>query len=289
MRESGKRGVLAVLVLAGVFTAAGEPEGSYQTSRPATDPLHQPLDQILDMYVRDGLVYYRALQIERARFDRYVAALEVPAATYERWSPPEQMAFWINAYNAFVLRTVIDHYPIRGGSDRYPADSIRQIPGAFDRRTHRAAGRAVTLDEIEHTILPAFADPRVQVALGRGAVGSPRLRSEAYASARLEDQLASATREFARDVDQIRIDRLGGRITVSPVIGWHEAAFVAAYGGEDAPASERSPIERAILALATPHLYPLERAFVEKGRFTISYHDFDWRLNDLTGGPPPRK
>ncbi len=51
------------------------------------------------------------------------------------------MAFWVNAYNAFVLQTVINHYPIRGTSSAYPASSIRQIPGAFDQTTHRAAGR----------------------------------------------------------------------------------------------------------------------------------------------------
>ena len=63
---------------------------SVQSSSPAaplTDPLHRPLDQILDLNVRDGLVYYRALKSERGRLDRYAASLNVPAATYEGWSP----------------------------------------------------------------------------------------------------------------------------------------------------------------------------------------------------------
>src|SRR5215469_12237553 len=70
------------------------------------DPLHRPFDQILDQNVRDGMVYYRALLSGRGALDRYVASLNVPAATYDGWPKPQQMAFWVDAYNAFVLETV---------------------------------------------------------------------------------------------------------------------------------------------------------------------------------------
>ena len=90
-----------------------------------------------------------------------------------------------------MLRTVIDHYPIPARSPQYPARSIRQIPGAFERLTHRVAGRTLTLDQIEREVLPEFHDPRVFFALGRGAVGSGRLRSEAFVPVRLEEQLAA--------------------------------------------------------------------------------------------------
>ncbi|MGH9370066.1 MAG: DUF547 domain-containing protein, partial [Vicinamibacterales bacterium] len=132
---------------------------------------HRPFDQLLDLNVRDGLVYYRAVKSERGRLDRYVASLNVPSAAYDKWPRDEKVAFWLNAYNAIVLQTAVNHYPIRGKSADYPASSIRQIPGAFERAKHRIAGRAVTLDEIEKTILPEFKDPRVYLALGRGAVG----------------------------------------------------------------------------------------------------------------------
>jgi hypothetical protein len=96
------------------------------------DALHRPYDEILDVYVRDGLVYYHALKLERAKLDRYVQSLgEVTPDTLKGWSPDRQLSFWINAYNALVLRTVIDGYPIRGKAPDYPPNSIRQIPGAF--------------------------------------------------------------------------------------------------------------------------------------------------------------
>src|SRR4029453_11166437 len=120
------------------------------------DALHRPFDQILDLNVRDGLVYYRALRASRAGLDRYAASLNVPATTYQSWPREQQMAFWVNAYNAFVLQTIVDHYPINGSSKAYPSNSVRQIPGGFEQVKHRAAGQSLTLDEIEKKILPQF-------------------------------------------------------------------------------------------------------------------------------------
>lgn len=251
------------------------------------DPLHRPLDQILDVNVRDGLVYYRALRSDRGRLDRYVASLNVPAATYGGWSRERKMAFWVNAYNAFVLQTVIDRYPIQGSSKDYPAKSIRQIPGAFERIPHRAAGRSVTLDDIEKQVLPEFTEPRLYLALGRGAVGSGRLRSEAYAGARIEQQLDAIQQEFVADQGMIRIDRGAGQISVTPIVSWHDAEFAAAYDqGPTGPYAQRSAIERAIVAFIAPRLLPLEKEFLQKNAFKVTYHPFDWRLNDLTGGRP---
>ena len=98
---------------------------------PTVEAIHRPLDQILDVNVRDGLVYYRALKAERGRLDRYVASLNVTAGDLPGWSSAQQMAFWVNAYNAFVLQTVINHYPLKG-SPEYPLQHP-QIPGAFDK------------------------------------------------------------------------------------------------------------------------------------------------------------
>ncbi len=255
------------------------------TPAPGAEPLHRPLDQILDLYVRDGLVYYRALKTERSRLDRYVASLNVPAATYDGWSQPQKMAFWVDAYNAFVLTTVIDHYPIRGRSASFPASSIRQIPGAFEQTAWHAAGRSVTLDGIEKTILPEFKEPRLFLALGRGAVGSGRLRSEAYTGERLDKQLTDIQHEFVSDRQMLRVDRLINQVTVTPILSWREQEFMAAYDKEKDPAfAQRSPIERALIAFIKPNLLPLEREFITKNEFKVSFHDFDWRLNDLTGG-----
>lgn len=263
----------------------GRAAGTAAQAPAQVEPFHSAYDQLLDLNVRDGFVYYAALRSERGRLDRYVASLNVAPATYERWSRDARLAFWVNAYNAIVLQTVVNHYPIRGRASAYPAASIRQIPGAFERTAHRVAGRALTLDEIEKSVLPEFRDPRVYLALGRAAVGSGRLRSEAYTAARLEAQLESVRTEFVDQHAMFRLDRLADQISVTPIISWRESEFVEAYGGGGQGASAtRSPIERAILAFAMPGLLRLEREFVERDAFRIVFHDFDWRLNDLTGG-----
>ncbi len=280
--------VFPVLLVAGLlaFPIQASPIVILQESQ-HTGPLHRPLDAILEVYVRDGLVYYRALKSERGRLDRYAASLNVPAETYGGWTREQQMAFWLNAYNVFVLRTVIDHYPIKGRSDAYPASSIRQIPGAFERTKHRAAGRIVTLDEIEKTILVEFKDPRLYLALGRGAVGSGRLHSEAYTGARLAAQLDSTLGDFMTRQAMIRIDRSADTMSVTPIISWHEPEFVAAYDIDaSGPFAQRSPVERAIVAFISPRLLPLEKEFVQKNEFRVVFHPFDWRLNDLSGGRP---
>jgi hypothetical protein len=268
---------LAVVLCTGGLLAA-------QSAEPVP-PFHRPLDQLLDVNVRDGLVYYRALRGERGRLDRYVASLNVTPATLQNWSREEKIAFWLNAYNAIVLQTVINRYPLQGRAAGYPASSIRQIPGAFDQVKHRVAGRSLTLDDIEKTVLPEFADPRLYLALGRGAVGSGRLRSEAYTAPRLNGQLAAVQSDFVNDQSMIQIDRLNGKVSVTPIISWREAEFVKAYDkGAQGPYAQRSPIERAVIAFVSPHLLRLEREFVEKNAFQMTFHEFDWRLNDLSGG-----
>ena len=145
----------------------------------------------------------------------------------------------------------------------------------------------MTLDQIEKDILAEFGDPRVFLALGRGAAGSGRLRSEAYAGDRLDAQLEAAASELATDTRHVAIDQLTNSLGVSAIIGWREAAFVAAYdraGGSDGVFASRSPIERAAIAFVQPHLFPSEREYLSRNTFKVMYLPFDWSLNDLTGG-----
>ncbi|HVC18592.1 MAG TPA: DUF547 domain-containing protein [Vicinamibacterales bacterium] len=278
--------LLCVLLAAAVTVGTGRAVTAQGGAAPVyVDPLHKPLDTLLNEYVRDGLVYYGAVKQDRATLDRYIASLDGPSATaaaYAGWTRDQQLAFWLNAYNAFVLQTVINHYPIHGTSPLYPPHSIRQIPGAFDRITHRAAGRTVTLDQIEKQILPAFHDPRVYFALGRGAVGSGRLRSEAYASKRLDQQLDDVEAECLSRSSCAQIDEVGDVISVSSIFSWHAPEFIAGYAGKALPLfASRSPVERAILAYIRPDLLTIEKDFIARNTFRVTFQKFDWRLNDM--------
>jgi hypothetical protein len=265
--------VLVFAVLLAPAPAAQEP---VDASR------RKAFDTILDLNVRDGFVYYRALKAERGRLDGFVNALATVGV--DKLPKDEQLAFWLNAYNALVLRTVVDHYPIPGRSSEYPARSIRQIPGAFERLTHRVGGRSLTLDQIEQTILRSFNDPRVYLALGRGAVSSGRLRSEAFSATELERQLTEVANECLTRPECVQFDREGGKMSVNAIFSWRELEFTAAYADKAPPAfANRSPIERAVVAFVQPRLLTTEKEFVTKNTFEMVYKKFDWSLNDLTG------
>jgi len=266
---------LALLALAGLSS-----RGAQGAQEPGI--VLGPFDAILDTYVRDGYVYYRALKLERRRLDEYVRQLG--AGDVDKRTRDEQMAFWLNAYDALVLQTVIDGYPAPRRSNEYPQRSIRQTPGSFEKLTHRVAGRTLTLDQIEQTILPGFKDPRVYFALGRGAVGSGRLRSEPFTAAGLERQLTEVASECVTHAQCVAIDRAQNKVMASSIFSWREKEFSAAYADKASAAfSARSPIERAVLAFVEPRLLTTERDFLAANEFRVEFAPFDWSLNDLTG------
>ena len=270
-------------LVAAVVLAATTAVPSAQPIPSTVHPLHQPFDQLLDVYVRDGFVYYNALRVERGRLDAYVASLNSPtAAALAKGTPDEQKAFWVNAYNALVLRTVIDHYPVRGRVKEYPASSIRQIPGAFEKPVHRVAGRTISLDGIEKEMLAPLGDARVFLALGRGSYGGGRLRSEAYDGPTMEKLLTAVAAETAQRVELFKIDELANTVSVSPVFSWREPVFAASLA-DKAPDiyKQRSGMERAILALVHDHVSTPEALFLQKNTFKVEFHEYDWRLNDL--------
>ena len=270
------RAVMISIVLALSVVVSPAAQESGEAARTGT------FDQLLELYVRNGDVYYRAIKSERARVDGYTGQLAT--ASIDKLSREEQLAFWLNAYNALVLRTVADHYPIQGRSTQYPAKSIRQVSGAFERLPHRVAGRTLTLDQIEETVLSGFHDPRVYFALGRGASGSGRLRSEAFTPARLEAQLADVAAECVTRAQCLTIDRENGKVGASSIFSWREKDFAAAYP-DKAPAAlaTRSAIERAVIAFVLPKLVASEKEFIAMNTFQLTYSKFDWTLNDLTG------
>ncbi len=240
------------------------------------------LDTILDTYVRDGFVYYRALKADHAKLDAFLA--QAATASIDSEPPAAQLAFWLNAYDALVLKTVIEHYPIAGRSADYPPRSIRQISGAFERTAHRAANRTVTLDQIEQAILPGFHDPRVFFAIGRGAVDGGRLRSEAYAPERLDAQLAEVEAECASRPSCVAVDREQNTLGASAIFSWRRADFTAAYATKSPETfAQRSDIERAVLAFVWPKLLTTEKEFLAGNQWQMAYKKFDWTLNDLTG------
>ncbi|UCC71783.1 MAG: DUF547 domain-containing protein [Gemmatimonadota bacterium] len=250
---------------------------------------HATFDTLLALYVQDGRVDYAALQDERELLDRYleqVAAVE--ADEVAGWPEAERIAYLINAYNAYVLVTVIDHYPIGGSSflkkltspNRfgYPANSIRHIDGVFDRLRHRVAGTEMTLDDIEHGTLRAnHNEPRVHFALVCAALSCPPLRGEAYRGDRLEEQLDDQGRRFLNDPRQNRFEIERRQVHLSRIFDWYgedfeEFATETGYG--------RDRKINGVLSFVSRYLIDRVVDFLESGEYRVQFESYDWTLND---------
>lgn len=247
------------------------------------DRSHGLYAQILKTHVREGLVDYAALKAGRARLDSYVAALgSVPPQTLSSWSLEDRFAYWINAYNAFTLKVIIDHYPIDGSwFSLYPRNSIRQISGVWDKITFTAAGRQVTLNQIEHEILrKEFADPRLHASINCASMSCPALWPEPFLGDRLHRQLEDAAKAFATSPARNRIDLAAKVLHASMIFDWFSDDFVKAYapGGSFAGLDGKSAAAAGFLAKFGP---PQAQAAISAGGFSVRWLSYDWSLNDV--------
>jgi hypothetical protein len=269
----------STILLAGLLSLMAPAASARQAS--AFD--HARLDAVLAAFVGAGGVDYAALQRGRAPLDEYARALAaVDSATFDSWPRAEKVAYMINAYNAHVLLGVIDNYPIRRSLRPTalvrPANSVWQIAGFFDTVRRRAAGRDLTLDEIEHGWLrEVLREPRVHFALVCAARSCPPLRREAFVAARLDAQLDDQASVFFADARSNQLEPRRGVVRLSSILKWFGEDF-----DQFAPASgfAGSTTERGVLAYAARHTTPEVARRLAAGGYRIEYIDYDWTLND---------
>lgn len=255
--------------------------------RPATaqdfDHDYAAYAAVLRAHVRPPRVDYAALQRDRARLDAVVASFDAPGARGEaQWSREQRLAFWINAYNVFTLRVIVDHYPIASGwLTLQPRNSIRQIDGVWTDLTWQAAGRSVTLDQIEHQIIrPTFGEPRIHFAVNCASVSCPPLAAQPYRAATLEAQLDAAARAYLASAQGLQVD--GPTLRVSSIFKWYGDDFVARYAS--LVPGRRDATERAILGALVSHGPARAAAAARAGTARIAFLDYDWSLNDVAAG-----
>jgi len=250
---------------------------------------HAAFDTVLSRFVRDGRVDYAALAVGRETLDAYleqVAAVEL--AAFAAWSEDDQIAYLINAYNAYTLETVVDHYPIKGSSFfkkltspkrfAFPANSIRHIDGVFDGITHTVMGRGMTLDDIVDGLVRAeYDERRVHFALACAALSCPPLREEAYRGARLDEQLDDQGRLFLSDPRLNRFESERGHVYLSKIFDWYGDDF-RDYADESIYASDAKI--GGVLTFVTRYLRQRTVEFLESAEYRVEFLSFDWTLND---------
>jgi hypothetical protein len=228
------------------------------------DHEHRQWTAILGQYVKDGSVEYRGLADRgQPAFDAYLRTLSVAAAEESGWTRAQRLAFWINAYNAFTIRLILDHYPVRSiraiGFLPLAAFRTKFIPLGAD-------GREISLNVIENDILRAqFHDPRIHFAIVCASKSCPALRSEAYRSSVLDQQLDEAGRAFLDDPSKNRWEPGSRTLYLSSIFKWFRGDFERAGG--------------ALPAYVAGYTRPPDAAILASGNVRLVFLDYDWSLN----------
>jgi hypothetical protein len=216
----------AVLALAlGLATAAAAPAAAPDTRRPAAvtaSPFdHSDYDRLLKKYVNArGLVNYKGLKADQAGLNQYLERISKnPPAN--SWSKADQMAYWINAYNAYTIRLVLDYYPLKSIKDIGSSIKIPFVTTPWAAKFFSIGGKKMSLDNIEHgTLRKKFNEPRIHFALVCASISCPRLRNEAYTGEQLERQLDEQGRDFLNNPANNKIGKDGAKL--SKYFDWYK-------------------------------------------------------------------
>jgi hypothetical protein len=249
---------------------------------PATafDHGHAAWDALLERHVawqpggHESQAAYAGFKQERSALNAYLAALSaVTEPQFKGWTKPQQLAFLINAYNAYTVDLILTRYP--------ELDSIRDLGSLLNspwkKRFIVLLGRPRSLDDIEHGMVRArgvYDDPRIHMAVNCASIGCPALRPEAYVAERLDAQLDDQVARFMSDRTRNRFDTTSRRLQVSRIFDWYGDDFRRGHRGID---SVEGFLARYAAVLADR---AEDQQAVRERKAKLSFLEYDWALND---------
>lgn len=216
-------------------------------------------------------VDYQGFADDKAQLDRYLADLsQVDNADFDNWSKDEQLAFLINAYNAWTVDLILTKWP--------DLDSIKDL-GSFFRSPWSKSfipllGETRSLDDIEHNLIRGsdrYQDPRIHFAVNCASIGCPALRNQAYTGEQLEAQLEQQTQLFLEDRSRNRIE--GGKLALSSIFKWYREDFEK--GWKEYDSLESFLVNYAVSLSLTPE----DITQLKEKKMSIRFLDYDWALN----------
>lgn len=267
------RWILAAGLLLTAQSAGAAPKAELWARWLAHDPAstlrvdHDAWRDFLSKYLvrdEDGVNrvrYGRVAPGDRQALARYVGRLEKTPVS--RLGRPEQLAYWINLYNALTVRVILDHYPVN------TILRINTSPGWFaigpwGEKLVRVEGEALSLDDIEHRILrPIWRDPRIHYAVNCASVGCPNLAASPYTAEKADAMLDEGARAYVNHPRGVHLTAYGP--VVSSIYHW----YVEDFGGDDAG------VLAHLKRYAAPGLAARLAAFSR-----LADHAYDWDLNE---------
>jgi len=280
-----KRTLLSLtLMVASAVVAAVATSFTSSVNAQTFDNSHASFTALLKKHVvvidggKSSQVRYAELQKDRALLKAYLATLSaVNETTFNAWSKPERMAFLINAYNAFTLELMLEHYPVK---------SIKDIGGTFDNRWKRnffkLLGRDANLDKVEHEMLRkpgAYNDVRIHYGVNCASIGCPALREEAFTAAKLDSQLEQQATRFLSDRSRNRY--ANGKLEVSMIFNWFEKDWESSYTGFNGKTPAITSLDNYFARYAKLLAdSPQDQQKIAEGKVRITQLDYDWSIND---------
>jgi hypothetical protein len=240
---------------------------------------HQPWDELLQRHVRvlDGgratQVDYRGMAADREQLSGYLESLgKVGREEFDGWPKDRQLAFLINAYNAWTVQLILGRYP--------DLKSIKDLGSIFRSPWKQVfiplLGEQRSLDDIEHGLIRGsgrYNEPRIHFAVNCASIGCPALPNRAFVEDQLDRQFEEATGLFLADRSRNRLS--GSTLEVSSIFKWYREDFEGGWRGASTLGH--------FLSLYAENLGLSEKDAValRSGAMKVNYLDYDWRLNDV--------
>ncbi|MFO7720951.1 MAG: DUF547 domain-containing protein, partial [Gillisia sp.] len=175
---------------------------------------HSGWTKLLQKHVdANGDVNYKAFKNDRQELDGYLNMLSenMPDNT---WSVQEQLAYYINLYNAYTVDLILKNYPVK---------SIKDLSGPWTKAIVPVGDVMMSLGGIEHSILRKMNEPRIHFAINCASVSCPKLLNEAFTADKINEQLEQVTRDFMNS-DKNNISE--GSAQLSSILDWYEKDYL---------------------------------------------------------------
>lgn len=257
-------------------------EGSVAVDFPVAGFSHAQFeDLLLDYVTEDGRVNYdqwHSSADSRTSLDDYLAAVSEysPDNAPDRFpSRNDELAYWIYGYNAYVIRTVLDNWPINSVTDlKAPIEVVKGL-GFFHRLRFSFGGDYLSLLAVENRkIRKQYKDARIHFVLNCASESCPIARPELPTGSGLEQLLTRAATEFVNDPSNVQVDHLNKTVYLSSIFKWYKEDFL-----QDLRLIEE-PVNAGLVGYAAAYASGEQSIDLAKaGEYAVEFRVYDWSLN----------